>query len=485
MHCIYCKAPLAPGASFCANCGRSINESMDSGAPGIVCPSCRAVLPAGTQFCVNCGCALPEQAAPHSPQPQMRVPEGYVPDPRSGQYYTAAPGNTLPPQNVGRGKTRVFLILLPFIALYVGGLAAFAQAGGFASEEFQEIPPGVARLSLDSYSMPNFQPIDGDDPVYEFGESAGAYESTLDPYSGELLDPYDVRSFWGSFHDAGSFASSMGLSYNTSETERLRKQVDFDLEIYTGPFDHVLPATDRAECYAYVMPTGNVYRFDYKYYMSASASPQEVADTYYAAVDAMGAMVSNTKDLEIFNEDREGFSYDEIAEHVASGTEYYSFRTGFGTGANPVDCSSVMLLKRDGVLSLIMQWIFPLDESPIVQSSSSSESSGSSDSSASSGSSASSDSSANSGICTESAVGHPLAECVSQLEAPVSPRGQPPGSGYDLYPFYAWNRSAYPGQTPNNSSADHRSDFVPTAAAYPLKGIPRLLPRQAPPACNT
>ncbi len=381
MHCNYCNEPLAPGASFCAKCGRSTKTNMNSGAPGIVCPNCRAVSPTGTLFCVGCGSALTAQqrnqsmaSNPQQAQPRMQVPAGYP-----------ATGAPLPPQGVKKGKAGVFLILLPLIALLIGILAAVAQAGGFSSEASQEIPQGIEVLSIDPASMPSFQPVDGDDSVQESDGGAGVYESTQGHFSGELLDPYNVRSFWGNSHDIDSFASIMGLSYNSSETERLRRQVDFELDVYTGPFGHVLPATDKAECYAYVTPGGNVFRFDYKYYVSASASPQEVADTYYAAVDAMDTMGDKTKDLESYSGVRDGFTYDEIVEHVAAGMEEYSFQTGFGTTANPDDCTSVMLLQRDGVLSLIMQWTLPLDESASSQSvsppSESSSSSGNSPSS--------------------------------------------------------------------------------------------------------
>ncbi|MDL2237819.1 hypothetical protein LJC56_08340 [Christensenellaceae bacterium OttesenSCG-928-K19] len=286
------------------------------------------------------------------------------------------------------------IALITIITLLLSGCSLFGQAAEGGNGNLSDKLAGIELAEdtgQEATPEPTPEPTPEEDP-----------EPTLDPYSSELLDPYDIRSFWGRSKDIDSFASAMGLSYNASETERLLKQVDFKLDIYTGPFNHTLPATDRAECYAYVAPTGNVFRFDYKYYISASASPEEVANTYYAAVDAMNMMVGKTKDLEIYSEKREGFTYEEIVEHVASDMDYYSFRTAFGSKANAADSSSVMLLQRDGVLSLIMQWILPLDESPISQgasstsendssagknASSTSESSGSSGSSSSAGNS--------------------------------------------------------------------------------------------------
>ncbi len=192
-------------------------------------------------------------------------------------------------------------------------------------------------------------------------------EATVDPYSPELFDAYNIRSFWENSMNIDSFISNMGLSYNAKETERISSQVDFKPEIYTAPYNHLLPATDKSECYAYTMADGNVFRFDYKYYVSPNATPEEVADTYFAAVDAMGKISGKAKDLELYNEVTNGFSYDDIIIELSLDSSYISFRTGFGATSGSNDYTGVMLLKRDGILSIITQWILPAPDATTAQ----------------------------------------------------------------------------------------------------------------------
>jgi predicted nucleic acid-binding Zn ribbon protein len=45
--CAACKAPLAPDAKFCTECGTKVNAKS--------CPKCGTTLPAGSKFCGECG----------------------------------------------------------------------------------------------------------------------------------------------------------------------------------------------------------------------------------------------------------------------------------------------------------------------------------------------------------------------------------------------------------------------------------------------
>ena len=72
--CPYCKAPIAPGASFCGNCGKCLSAVAPTAAPGAApCPSCGNPISLGTAFCGECGKpfggAAPGVVAPPGPPP--------------------------------------------------------------------------------------------------------------------------------------------------------------------------------------------------------------------------------------------------------------------------------------------------------------------------------------------------------------------------------------------------------------------------------
>jgi DNA-directed RNA polymerase subunit RPC12/RpoP len=54
-----CGAPLAPGAHFCANCGRPTAAD-----PVVSCAHCGEPLPAEASYCAHCGRAAEATAAP-------------------------------------------------------------------------------------------------------------------------------------------------------------------------------------------------------------------------------------------------------------------------------------------------------------------------------------------------------------------------------------------------------------------------------------
>ncbi|MGH3116010.1 MAG: zinc ribbon domain-containing protein [Gaiellales bacterium] len=68
-----CGAPLAWGAHFCANCGRSAGPR-----PVVSCARCGSPLPADVQFCGRCGSAVetqsPEVPADTQPDPKPKEP---------------------------------------------------------------------------------------------------------------------------------------------------------------------------------------------------------------------------------------------------------------------------------------------------------------------------------------------------------------------------------------------------------------------------
>lgn len=197
-------------------------------------------------------------------------------------------------------------------------------------------------------------------------------EPTPDPYTKERLDPYNIRTFWDSSKNIDTYCEVMGLTYNSSETDRLLRQADFKFEIYNGDFEYPLPGIERAECYAWASPTtGNVFRFDYKHYIEDSMAPEEVADLYYNVVEAFDGITSKSLDMQNYfvGDDKQGSGFDPaaIVEQVAKDGDQYSFRTLFGATVNDLDCQEVMLLKRDGVLSLFLRWYLPLENQEALQ----------------------------------------------------------------------------------------------------------------------
>ncbi len=53
--CPQCRAPLPPGAKFCAGCGTQLGHVK-------LCPQCRTELPPGAKFCLECGLDLVSQS---------------------------------------------------------------------------------------------------------------------------------------------------------------------------------------------------------------------------------------------------------------------------------------------------------------------------------------------------------------------------------------------------------------------------------------
>ncbi|MGI6153652.1 MAG: hypothetical protein ACOYJB_07470 [Christensenellaceae bacterium] len=196
-------------------------------------------------------------------------------------------------------------------------------------------------------------------------------ESIPDPFSKEMIDPYNIRTFWDSSKNIDTYCEVMGLHYNSSETDRLLKQAEFMFEIYNGPFEYPLPGIEQAECYAWASPTtGNVFRFDYKHYIDDSMTPEETADLYFNVVEAFGGMTNKSLDIQNYFVDdvkQEGFDWYTVVEQVAAGGEVYSFRSLYGATVNDLDCQEVMLLKRDGVLSLFVRFYLPLENQESLQ----------------------------------------------------------------------------------------------------------------------
>jgi predicted amidophosphoribosyltransferase len=49
--CPHCRTGLAPGAKFCAGCGKPVG----SGVAKAFCTGCGAQLASGARFCAGCG----------------------------------------------------------------------------------------------------------------------------------------------------------------------------------------------------------------------------------------------------------------------------------------------------------------------------------------------------------------------------------------------------------------------------------------------
>ena len=201
-----------------------------------------------------------------------------------------------------------------------------------------------------------------------------------DPFSSEALDPYNVRTFWDTTKSVDTYCQVMGLHYNSAETERLLKQVDFDFKAYSGPFDIPLPGIDRAECYAWAAPDGNVFRFDYKHYVEEDMSPAQIAGLYFTVVEAFADIAEKSPDTQSYfvdDRDYDSFDYEAMVDQLTKGGDRYSFRTFFGMKTNDSDCQEVMLLKRDGTLSLFLRWYLPLEaEAPQAKQTSAPQTSG-------------------------------------------------------------------------------------------------------------
>ncbi len=77
--CPYCRAPIAPGASFCGSCGKGLSAVAPTAAPGAApCPSCGSPISPGTAFCGECGKpfvgAAPGAVVPPGPPPPVPPP---------------------------------------------------------------------------------------------------------------------------------------------------------------------------------------------------------------------------------------------------------------------------------------------------------------------------------------------------------------------------------------------------------------------------
>ncbi|MDL2237656.1 hypothetical protein LJC56_07500 [Christensenellaceae bacterium OttesenSCG-928-K19] len=250
------------------------------------------------------------------------------------------------------------LIALTLIAtLLLSGCSLF---GGVAEDGGNDLSNRLAGLEHEEYEEPTPTPAPLAKPTPE-----PTAEPTPDPFSKEMLDPYNIRTFWDSSKNIDTYCEVMGLHYNSTETDRLLQQTEFAFEVYNGPFDYPLPGVERAECYAWASPSsGNVFRFDYKHYIGDDMSPEEVADLYLMTVGAFSNMIGKSPDDEGYyaNDDDQGsFERGDIIEQVAANGERYSFRTLYGSKISDIDCQEVMLLKRDGVLSIFLRWYLPLE----------------------------------------------------------------------------------------------------------------------------
>lgn len=54
--CVYCDAELAPGTTFCPNCGKKFKALKNS----VVCKKCKTENSLSSKFCTKCGTKLPE-----------------------------------------------------------------------------------------------------------------------------------------------------------------------------------------------------------------------------------------------------------------------------------------------------------------------------------------------------------------------------------------------------------------------------------------
>lgn len=256
------------------------------------------------------------------------------------------------------------IVLALAAAMLLCGCSLFGQEEGAADGGLSDKLSGLEHVE---YEEPEQTPRPTPAPTQE-----PTPEPTPDPFSPETLDPYNIRTFWDSSKSIDTYCEVMGLSYNSSETERLLKQAEFAFEVYNGPFNYPLPGVEQAECYAWAAPSGNVFRFDYKHYISGSMAPEEVTDLYFRTVEAFGGVTSKSLDTEFYymgedNQGAGGFTAETVTEQVAKDGDHYSFRTLFGATANEYDCQEVMLLKRDGVLSIFLRWYLPLEEQEVPQ----------------------------------------------------------------------------------------------------------------------
>jgi hypothetical protein len=242
------------------------------------------------------------------------------------------------------------------------------NSGRGLSDKLAELEPAEHEASTPE---PTAEPVEEPSPE-------PTPEPTPDPYSQEMLDPYSIRTFWNSTKNIDTFSEVMGLYYNSAETERLLRQVDYQMEIYTGPFENVFPGMESAECYAYVAPSGNLFVFDYKHYPAQDASPEEIADSYFAAVEAFQNIRGNAPNRTTYligPDEYEGFSYNTMTEVIAQDWDWYTFHSIFGYTSSADDYFDVMLLKRDGMLSMMFRFMLPLQESTVPQTSSPAQSS--------------------------------------------------------------------------------------------------------------
>lgn len=103
--CPNCNSQVPDAASFCTNCGASLNEMT-------TCPGCGKMVMSGTKFCMYCGARLSGTPQPQSPQPQS-------PQPQSSQ-----PLPTPPKKSTNWGARIIGFLALVFIG--TGGYFAYS-----------------------------------------------------------------------------------------------------------------------------------------------------------------------------------------------------------------------------------------------------------------------------------------------------------------------------------------------------------------------
>ena len=130
--CSQCRHQNAPGAKFCAECGRKL-------APG--CPQCGIEVPPGAKFCDQCGAAL---APPQTPGPRAEGPD---PGPTEARY---APPHAYTPAHLAQ-KILASRTALQGERKQVTVL--FADVSGFTSLSERLDPEEVHRLMNGAFEL--------------------------------------------------------------------------------------------------------------------------------------------------------------------------------------------------------------------------------------------------------------------------------------------------------------------------------------------
>ena len=82
-YCPKCYAPLAPGSTFCTNCGMPLQAAPPAPpaqpAPALTCAACRATLAPGSRFCNSCGAPTAPAEPPAAETPPASPGRLFIP----------------------------------------------------------------------------------------------------------------------------------------------------------------------------------------------------------------------------------------------------------------------------------------------------------------------------------------------------------------------------------------------------------------------